>query len=169
LPLFMLERLPVSDNHVLRVNAVEEEKRYLEAVHQVIACILAEKPGRTLIEIADAIDVDKKTVSNAFNKTHRLGQIFLIRLGQAFGPHCLNPVASLYGARHVPNEADDTVDALPSTTAAIHRLAVARSAQSPGGERITHTELLDMEGEIDAAINSLMALKARCDGLRGAA
>ena len=153
---------------VLRINEVEEEKRYLEAVHQVIACILAESPGRTFIDVAEAINVDKKTVSNAFNKTHRLSPMFLTRLGQAFGSHCLNPFAALSGARMVPLEADEQIDALPTMTAAIHKLAVARSPDSPGGERIVHTELLGMEQEIDAAMRALTALKDRCGKARAA-
>jgi len=159
----------VASNNVLRVNAVEEERLYLEAAHRVIANILAEKKGRTLIDIAEAINVDKKTISNAFNKTHRLSQMFLTRLGAAFGPHCLDPVAALSGGRMVPLvEADEGVDAMPSTTAAIHKLAVAKSPTSPGGDRITHTELLGMEPEIDAAIRALSSLKQRCERVRAA-
>lgn len=158
----------MANGNVLRVNAIEEERLFLEAAHRVIACILAEQDGRTFIDIAEAIGADKKTISNAFNKTHRLSQLFLTRLGQAFGSHCLNPVAELVNARMVPIEADDSVDAMPSTTAAIHKLAIARSPTSPGGERITHTELLDMEPEIDAAINALNALKGRCQQARAA-
>ena len=154
--------------HVLRVNQVEEERLFLDAVHRVIACILAGEPGRTLIDVAEAIDVNVKTISNAFNKTHRLSQVFLTRLAQAFGPECLDPIAGLSGARMVPLEADDGQDALPSTTAAIHKLALARSPSSPGGDRITHGELLGMEQEIDAAIRALTNLKARCNQVRAA-
>lgn len=152
----------------LRVNTVEEERLYLEAVHRVIRCILDQKPERTLIDIAETIEADKKTISNAFNKTHRLNQMFLFRLGRAFGPECLDPVAALLGARFAPREADETIDALPSTTAAIHKLALAGSEQSPGGRRIVHTELLDMEDEVDAAIRALTAIKARCEKARAA-
>lgn len=158
----------MASSNVLRVNAVEEERLFLVAVHRVIARILAEQEGRTLLDIAEAINADKKTISNAFNKTHRLSQLFLTRLGSAFGPHCLDPVAALSGGRMIPLEADSTVDAMPSTTAAIHKLAVARSSDSPGGERITHNELLGMEPEIDAAIRALSALKQRCEKVRAA-
>lgn len=159
----MLER------NVLRVNAVEEEKRYLDAVHQVIGCILAQKAGRTLTDIAEAINVERKTISNAFDKRHRLSQVFLNRLGQAFGPECLNPVAELCGGRMVRLDGDQKFDPLPSTTAAVHRLAVAKSDASPGGATITHTELLALEPELDDAISALAALKERCTQLRSAA
>ena len=159
----------MQQRNVLRVNAVEEEKLYLEAVHRVIACILAQQQGRTLTDIAEAIDVERKTISNAFDKRHRLSQQFLTRLGLAFGPECLNPVAELSGGRMVRLDSDETFDALPSTTAAVHRLAVAKSASSPGGAAITHTELLEIEPDIDAAISALAALKERCTKLRSAA
>lgn len=155
--------------NVLRINAAEEESLYLDAVNRVIAAILAAEPGRTLIDIAEAIDVDKKTISNAFNKTHRLTQIFLTRLGQAFGPECLNPVAALAGARMVRLEADERMDPLTSTSAAVHSLAVVKSDSSPGGSFITHTELLSIEPKLDDAINALLALKERCTSLRSAA
>ena len=164
----MMGVIAVSDNNVLRVNAVEEERLFLEAVHRVIANILSEKPGRTLNDIAEAINVESKTISNAFNKRHRLSQLFLTRLGQAYGPHVMDPIAALYGGRVVPIEADENADALPSTTAAIHKLALARSPSSPGGDRITHTELLDMEPDIDGAIRALNALKQRCVNVRAA-
>lgn len=159
----------MQERNVLRVNAVEEERLFLEAVHRVIACILAQRPGRTLTDIAEAIDVERKTVSNAFDKRHRLSQQFLSRLGLAFGLECLNPIAELWGGRLVHLEADDTLDALPSTTAAVHRLAVAKSGNSPGGASITHTELLAIEPDLDAAISALAALKERCTKLRSAA
>lgn len=71
-----------------------------------------------------------------------------------------------FGVRNTPLDISDIVDALPSTTAAVHKLCVARSADSPGGDRITHTELLDLEPEVDAAIRALTALKAQCERAR---
>jgi UDP-glucose 6-dehydrogenase len=164
----MLGRIAVASDKPLRVNTVEEERLYLQAVHEVIGCILEQRRGRTLVDIAETIEADKKTISNAFNKTHRLNQMFLFRLGRAFGSDCLDPVAALLGARFTPREVDETVDALPSTTAAIHKLALAGSDNSPGGRRIVHTELLDMEDEVDAAIRALSAIKARCEKARAA-
>lgn len=158
----------MSADVVLRVNEVEEETRFLCAVHQVIAGVLAAKDGRTLIDISESIGCEVKTISNAFNRKHRLSQVFLTRIGQAYGPHALNPIAKLSGGRMVPLEAEET-DALPSLTGAVHRLAVAKSSNSAGGEGITHTELLGMEPDIDAAIRALTALKDRCDRLRNAA
>jgi hypothetical protein len=53
----------VSNHVVLRVNLVEEETAFLGAVHDVIRCILAEKDGRTLIDIAEAAGVHPTTFS----------------------------------------------------------------------------------------------------------
>lgn len=130
----MMEKMHMSEEHVLRINAAEEERLFLNAVQEVIARILAEKQGRTLIDIADRIDVDKKTISNAFNKTHRLCQMFLTRLGSAYGPHVLDPVARLSGARMVPLEVSARRDILPFIARANLRIAEARDPASPGGQ-----------------------------------
>lgn len=160
--------MPSGDGNVLRVNAAEEESDFRDAVCEIIGKVLAEKRGRTLIDIAEAIDVSVKTVSNAFNKTHSLSETFLRRIGRAFGADKLDPWAALFAARFTLIETDPSLDALPSMTGAVHRLAVARSPDSPGGDRITHTELLEIEPEIDAAIRALAALKERCREVRAA-
>lgn len=153
--------------NILRVNSVEERDSYLAAVSEVIGNIIAEHK-LTLVQIADAIDVSLSTISNAFNRKAGLSHPYLSRIGRVYGVQTLDPVARLAGGRYVPIQADPALDALPSTTAAIHRLAVARSPSSPGGETITHTELLGMEREIDDAIKALCALKARCEAVRAA-
>lgn len=158
----------MADGNVLRVNGVEEETAFRNAVHEVIGLILREDPKRTLIDIAERIDCETKTISNAFNKKHSLSEPYLRRLGQAFGADKLDPWARLTGARMTLIETDDTADAMPKTTAAIHHLAVARSPDSPGGETITHTELLELEPIIDAAIKALTHLKCRAEKVRAA-
>jgi transcriptional regulator with XRE-family HTH domain len=152
-------------HNVLRVNSVEEQAGYREAVAEILRRIQTDH-RQTLLEIAEAIDVSLGTISNAANKKTDLCATYLNRLGCRFGPGTLDPYAALSGARMVPLESDDQTDALPSTSAAIHKLAIARSSASPGGERITHGELLDMEPEIDAAIRSLTSLKVRCSLIR---
>lgn len=158
----------MSAANVLRVNAAEERTAYRDAVAKVLTCIQSQH-GITLLEIAERIDVSLGTISNAANKKCDLSPTYLNRLACSFGPSTLDPFNALSGGRVVPIEADEELDALPSTTAAIHKLAVARCKDSPGGDRITHTELLDMEQEIDAAIRALTSLKSRCDKIRQAA
>jgi len=152
---------------VLRVNPVEEEARYLNAVHEVIRCILADKPGRTLIDIAETIGAETKTISNAFNKKHRLSQVFLSRLGLAFGVHCLDPVARLSGGRMVPLESGNVKDILPFIMRVGTKVAEARDPASPGGPRELHNEklaylpdLIKLQVEIGKLINEIQALAA---------
>ena len=154
--------------NVLRVNKVEEEAAYREAVAEILRRIQAEHRV-TLLEIAEKIDVSLGTISNAANKKTDLCATYLNRLGKVFGGHNLDPYAALNGCRLVPLHPDDSVDALPSTTAAIHKLALARSPKSDGGDRITHRELLEMEGEIDEALKALTSLKVKCSLVRSAA
>ncbi len=153
--------------NVLRVNGAEERTAYRDAVAEILRRVQAENDV-TLLEIAERIDVSLGTISNAANKKTDLCSAYLNRLAQRYGPHILDPFAALAGGRVIPLEADDTLDALPSTTAAIHKLALARCKDSPGGERVVHTELLGMESEIDAAIRALTALKRRCEKARAA-
>jgi hypothetical protein len=157
--LLMLSEIPMSDHNVLRVNAVEEESDFRCAVHEVIARILADKPGRTLIDIAEGIDVSVKTISNAFNRTHSLSQTFLTRLGKVFGPHVLDPVAALSGGRMIALDVSVQRDVLPFMTRAANKIAEARSPDSPGGVREIHTEkagylpnLRDLRKELDCLI-----------------
>lgn len=154
--------------NVLRVNDAEERTAYRDAVAEMLRRIQAEY-GVTLLDISERIDVSLGTISNAANKRADLSPTYLNRLGRAFGPHTLDPFTAMAGGRCVPIDADQHTDALPSTTAAIHKLAVARSPDSPGGDRITHTELLAMQDDIDRAIRSLTALQIRCQQIRNAA
>lgn len=157
----------MSGTNVLRVNAAEERTDYRRAVAAVIKSIITEH-NRNLVQIAESIDVSLGTISNALNEKTDLCPTYLNRLGKVYGCEMLNPFAMLCGGQMVRREADENADALPSTTAAIHKLAVARSPGSDGGERITHRELLGMEGEIDAALRALTALKMRCERARAA-
>ena len=147
-------------SNVLRVNTVEEEKLYLDAVHNVIAGILREKEGRTLIDIAEAIDVSKKTISNAYNKTHSLSHTFLTRLGKAFGPHVLNPYMALMGARAVPMHTDNVIDILPTILRLSTKVADARHPDSPGGCAEVHTEKLGYLPDLEKTIRDLEGLLA---------
>ena len=158
----------MASSNVLRVNCAEEQTAYREAVAEILRRVQCNH-GITLLEIAERIDVSLGTISNAANKKTDLCATYLSRIGARFGPGTLDPYNALRGVREIPLDAGDEVDALPSTTAAIHKLAVAKSATSPGGERITHRELLDMEPEIDAAMKALTGLKVKCSLIRSTA
>lgn len=151
--------------NVLRVNSVEEQARYRQAVADVILGIQSEF-GVTHLEIAEAINVSLGTISNAANKKADLSSIYLQRLGKVFGCQFLNPVAALYGSRHVPLHGRDT-DILPLIARANLKISEARSPTSEGGVVETHRERLaylpDLErlqAEVAAAIVEIKALAA---------
>lgn len=151
-----MARLPVSTT-----------REYRSAVAKIIRDIQACQ-GLTDADFAEEIGCSVGTVRNARNEESDLCTLFLTRIEKHFGAGSIDPVLALGGSRAVPLEADPNADALPSTAAAVHRLAVARSPNSPGGERITHAELLSLEPELDAAIKALTGLKVRCSQVRAA-
>lgn len=140
---------------------------YRRAVGRIIRDLQAEHRLSDL-DFAEKIGSCIGTVRKARNEESDLGAVFLGRIEAQFGVGSIDPYLMLAGARSSPIEADPNADALPSTAAAVHRLAVARSPGSPGGERITHQELLEIEPDIDAAIRALTALKVACGKVRAA-
>lgn len=152
--------------NVLRVNSVEEQTRYRNAVSQILLDIQRER-GLTLADIAETIDVSLGTISNAANKKNDLSVTYLARLGECFGPEMLNPYAALSGGRMVPLQPSN-VDALPSLTASVHSIALARSPDSDGGERLTHRELLKMMPDLKAAQAAITNLILQAEGVRAA-
>lgn len=142
--------------NVLRVNAVEEQAAYRSAIARVLLNIQHDY-GCTLHDIADAIDVSLGTISNAANKKTDLSPVYQQRLGKVFGAAVLDPVARLYGGRSVACDASET-DALPPLSASIHKIAVARSPDSPGGIAETHCELLSMLPDLRAAQSAIAAM-----------
>lgn len=147
--------------NVLRVNATEETSRYRNAVCQILLNIQREC-NVTLHDIAETIGVSLGTISNAANKKADLSPTFLTRLGESFGTAMLDPWAALSGGRIVPLE-PSIMDAMPSLTASIHRIAVARSPDSDGGERTTHRELLEMLPDLKAAQAAITNLIMQAD------
>lgn len=157
----------MSAHNVLTESGLATSKDCRRAVARIVRD-LQHRHDLTDCDFAEAIGCSVGTVRNARNAETDLGNLWLTRIEQRFGAGSIDPYLALAGSRSVPITADPSLDALPSTTAAIHSIAVARSPGSPGGERITHCELLAMEPEIDAAIKALCALKARCDDVRAA-
>lgn len=153
----------MADHSVLRVNTVEEQAAYMEAVAEILRCIQLEHKGSsgnpiTLHEIAEAIDVSLGTISLAANKKTVLNTLYLSRLGKRFGPHTLNPYAKLSGGRVVPLEANTDSDVLPFIARANLKIALARDPQSPGGSREIHTEKLDYLPDLRALQKEISAL-----------
>lgn len=128
--------------NVLDVNPAKETERYRRAVAQILVNI-QQSHDVTLKDIAEDIGVSLGTISNAANRNCDLGSTYLKRLGEAYGPEVLDPYVALAGGRIVPLQPKE-MDALPSLTSVVHLIAQSRSPNSVGGERITHTQLLDM-------------------------
>ncbi len=115
---------------------------------------------RGIDALAVDLGVNEKTVRRARDEegtVHATTLIALFRADRAFREVMLSAV----GERPVPMEATCDTDALITTSAAVHSIAAARSPMSKGGALETDCELLGMEADIDAAIHSLTAMKAR--------
>lgn len=147
--------------NVLRLNAVEEQTAYRSAVARILLNIQQDY-GVTLQEIAEAIDVSVGTIANAANKRNDLSPIYQQRLGKVFGAAILDPLARLYGGRSVASDASE-IDALPPLSASIHKIAIARSPDSPGGVVETHCELLAMLPDLRKAQSAIAAMIAKAE------
>lgn len=151
----------MSDANVLRVNTVEEQADYRKAVAEILRRIQSEN-GRTLLEIAEKIDVSLGTISNAANKKSDLCAVYLRRLGQVYGPHTLDPYLKLIGGRAVPLEVSAERDILPAIARVNLKVVEARDPASPGGVRETPCEkagylpdLRQLRVELDALIHQI--------------
>ncbi len=116
-------------------------------------------------DVADNIGCCAATVGNARNQAGQLaGRTFanLMRID----PLAFDGVLHHFGRRSVPIEAKCDTDALLTTAGAVHKLAAVQCHNSPGGKAITDTECLEIEGDISAALESLSALKSRCEQIR---
>lgn len=125
--------------NVLRVNSVEEQAAYREAVAEILRRIQVQH-SVTLLEIAERVDVSLGTISNAANKKTDLCATYLNRLGKRFGTDMLDPYAALSGGRMVPLDPTPQRDILPFVGRVNLKIAEARDPQSPGGAREIHTE-----------------------------
>ena len=151
---------------VLRVNAVEEQTDYRNAIAEILRNIQNDF-DITLLEISEIIDVSLGTVSNAANKKNDLNAIYLKRLGKAFGAAALDPYARLYDGRNLELDGPEGVDVLPTLNMASYRISTARSPTSEGGtvetlrERLGYLpDLRRAQREIGALISEIEARKA---------
>lgn len=148
-------------NNVLPTMAMPTQKSLRAAVARIIRSIQLEH-HLTDDALADEVGISVGTVRNARNEMADLNANTLAKIGARFGAEALDPYAALYGARNVPLDARD-VDALPSLSGAVHRLAVAQSPSSPGGAAMLHRELLDMLPDLRAAQSAINALICRAE------
>lgn len=118
-------------------------------------------------DLADAIGCSAATVGNARNRNGKLSGHTLLNL-LSVDPLALEGLLAHFDRRSVPITAKCDTDVLPSTAGAVHKLAVVTAEASPGGKTITDNEALECEPEIDAAMEALAGLKARCTAIRKA-
>lgn len=112
-------------------------------------------------DLADMIASSAATIANARNGENKLQVHTLLNL-ISIDPLALEGLLHHFGRRSVPIEARCDTDELVTTSSAVHKLAVAKSPDSCGGTTVSDRECLDMEAEIDAALESLSAIKQRC-------
>lgn len=149
--------------NVLHVNTASEQADYREAVAEILRRVQTES-GKTLLEIAELIDVSLGTISNAANKKSDLCAVYLRRLGKAFGPHTLDPYLKLIGGRAVPLEVNVQRDVLPFVARVNLKVANARDPNGPGGSREIHTEKADYLPDLRALRKELDALIGQIEG-----
>lgn len=118
-------------------------------------------------DLADALGCSSTTVGNARNRNGKLSAHTLFNL-LTVDPLALEGLLAHFDRRSVPIIAKCDTDVLPSTAGAVHKLAVVTAEGSPGGKAITDNEALECEPEIDAAMEALASLKARCIAIRKA-
>lgn len=116
-------------------------------------------------DLADNIGCCAQTVANARNMSGQVAGRTLVNLLRV-SPMALEGVLHHFGRRSVPIEARCDTDALISTSGAVHRLAVAQSPESTGGAKLTDCECLEIEPDINAAIEALSAIQQRCHAIR---
>lgn len=143
---------------VLRVNSVQEEACYLDAVAVIIRDIQREY-DITLQDISESIDVSLKTISNAANKKGVLCVTFLKRLGECFGAQFLDPWAALSGGRMVPLQPnqDDPMPALLSLATALCR---AKAEGREHDHRVKLAMVPDLKAAQAAITNMILQAEA---------
>ena len=146
---------------VLRVNEVEEETLYRQAVARILLDIQAEHKV-TLHEIAAKTSIDRKTISNAANMAYALNPKFLSRLGYVFGARFLTPYTELAGGKVFEDKPDSAAKVVPLSLAVAQRLC---SINGP----LTHRDLLAVERDARALMAALTTLVERAKSFREAA
>lgn len=136
----------------------------------VSACVRKVQVSRDLTDqdLGDMIACSAATVGHARNQEGKLQGHTLFNLIEV-DPLAIEPLLHHFGRRSVPIAAkcdSDESDELVPTARAVASLAAVKSPQSPGGVRVTDAECISIEGDIDAAIEALSALKARCIDIR---
>lgn len=145
--------------HVLPNSAPITESFYRSRVSDIIARIQRENALNDR-ELADLVFCSPETITNARNGDNKLSGPTLFNLMLA-SPNALEGLLHYFDRRSVPLGAKCDTDALTAVSAAVHSLAVAASHNGPNDR-----DFLEMEAVVDAALESLSAVKSRCLTIR---
>lgn len=158
--------MPVTDKNVLRRVTLLTES-LLKTLISSAVCKVQMAHGLSDKDLGELVSCDPGTIANARNRDNKLQPQTLFNL-LAVDPLAIEGLLHHFGRRSVPIEAKCDTDPLVSMTGAVHKIAEAQSDQSPGGKSITDSECLDIEPFIDAAMESMAALKQRAIAIRTA-
>lgn len=139
---------------VVRPVSRPTQNAYRQQCANVVRKLKAEH-SLTNEELGDRLGCSDETISNVENQRTNLNPVTLLNIDYEFGAGTIDPIRELSGARGVPVGAKCDTDALPSLTAAVHSIAEARSANSPGRAAIMHGELAGMEPQLREAVKAL--------------
>lgn len=81
------------------------QNSYRQAVGETVTSLAACNGSLSDQDMADLLGTSAATVGNARNRKGDLNAVTLMSIGRAFGPHALNTVAALIGAKVVPANA----------------------------------------------------------------
>lgn len=112
-------------------------------------------------DLGQMIGCDGSTVNNAINQRSELSAHSLLNLLNV-DPYALEGLLGHYGRRSVPIEAKCDTDEMVPLTKVINKLAEARSRHATEGE------CLELEPDIEAAMDALLSLQSRCTAIRKA-
>lgn len=117
-------------------------------------------PSRVAVEAG----CDEKTIRRARDEDSTLGLAASWNLLD-IDSHALDALAASKGVMIVPL-IDCGSDVISAGSAAIHKTALARHPDSPGGHIETDAELIGMEAEADANLAAALALRSRINAAK---
>lgn len=135
---------------------------YRDAVSETVRGLQAELSDN---DMADVWGVSASTVGNARNRNSDLAAISLLKIGKIFGPHALNTVLRLIGAKAVSIEAVHIdVAAVPCEVAQAVPTLIRLLADGDASD--ADIRQLDREGIINRFSEITDMLEQRRDALR---
>jgi hypothetical protein len=134
----------------------DADARHLLADGLIRTCHLAGGPSRVGLEIG----CDEKTVRRARDEESTLGLACAWNLLDV-NEHALDSLAAAKGFRLARLSSVEAPDVIAAGGAVIHKIAVARQRNSPGGTRETDDELIAAEGDLAQLEEAASALRAR--------